>query len=462
MSTPTEEACEVLRADRAHLIHSLHNVSLHASAHVWTSGSGAVLVDQSGREFLDAIAGLWNVVVGHGRAELGDVAMRQMSQLAYASTYAGSSNPPAIQLAERLAELCYPSINRFFFSSGGAEANEAAIKTVRFYWRRRGYAEKLKIIGRRWGYHGTTLAAMSATGMANYWPMFEPRAPGFLHIADPYSYRFERPDSAGQNAEQTVGQMAADLLEEAIGREGADTVAAFIGEPVQGAAGVIVPPDDYWPRVREICDRHNVLIIADEVITAFGRTGDWFALGRWGIEPDIVTFAKAITSGYVPLGGIGMNDEIAEAIDTAEGEQTWMHAYTYSGHPVCCAVALANLDIIEREGLIERAESLGRHLRKRLDPLAAHPHVGEVRSHGLMAAVELVADKTTKAMFDPSEKVGPRIHMATQRLDSDRRGMFTRLRGDCYLFGPPFVTSEEQIDEMVANLGDAIVEVLGS
>ena len=383
--------------------------------------------------------------------------MRQMSQLAYASTYAGSSNPPAIQLAERLAELCYPSINRFFFSSGGAEANEAAIKTVRFYWRRRGYAEKLKIIGRRWGYHGTTLAAMSATGMANYWPMFEPRAPGFLHIADPYSYRFERPESAGQNDERTVGQMAADLLEEAIGREGADTVAAFIGEPVQGAAGVIVPPDDYWPRVREICDRHDVLIIADEVITAFGRTGDWFALGRWGIEPDIVTFAKAITSGYVPLGGIGVNDRIAEAIDTAEGEEAWMHAYTYSGHPVCCAVALANLDIIEREGLIERAAGLGRRLRAQLDTLAAHPHVGEVRSLGLMAAVELVADKTSRAEFPSEEKIGLRVHEATQR-----RGMFTRLRGDVYNFGPCFVTEERQIDRMVEILGESIEEVLGS
>jgi adenosylmethionine-8-amino-7-oxononanoate aminotransferase len=250
-------------------------------------------------------------------------------------------------------------------------------------------------------------------------------------------------------------------LEAEILRLGANNVAAFIGEPVQGAGGAIVAHDDYWPRIREICNRHEVLLIADEVMTGFGRSGDWFALSRYGVEPDMVTFAKAITSGYLPLGGLGVSDTIAAAINEAQGREAWTHSYTYSAHPTCCAVALANLDIIEREGLVARAGVLGERLLAGLRTLESHRHVGNVRGLGLMAAVELVADKATKATFDPSEKIGPRVHLATQRLNSSRRGMFTRLRGDCYLFGPPFVTTESQIDEMVENLRDAIDEVLG-
>ncbi len=452
MSLPPDE----LAVDQARLIHALHNRDTQRHAHIWIEGRGAVLVDQTGREYLDALSGLWNVVVGHGRAELGQVAARQMATLGYASAYTGSTNRPAIQLAERLAELCYPGIGRFFLTCGGGEANEAAFKTARFYWKLRGKPDKVKIIGRVWGYHGTTLAAMTATGIFSYWPMFEPRAPGFLHIASPYPYRFEMPDDRLPDDQRTPGQMAADLLEESLLREGPDTVAAFVGEPVQGAGGVIVPQDDYWPRIREICDRYRVLLIADEIITGFGRTGDWFALSKYGVEPDILTFAKALTSGYFPMGGMGVNAEISAAIDEAQGSQTWMHAYTYSGHPVGCAVALANLDIIEQEGLIARAAELGERLRSGLETLRSHKHVGDVRGQGLMAAVELVADKTTKAEFQAEEKVGPRVHAATQE-----RGMFTRLRGDVYNLAPPFVTSPAQIDRMVNILGDSIETVLG-
>jgi adenosylmethionine-8-amino-7-oxononanoate aminotransferase len=446
-----------LDRDRAHLIHSLQRVPAQQSAHVWVRGQGALLYDADGREYLDALAGLWNVVVGHGRQELADAARRQMSQLAYASCYAGHTNRPAIDLAQRLAGLCYPRINRFFFTSGGAEANESAFKTARFFWHASGRPGKFKIISRTWGYHGTTLAAMSATGIKSYWPMFEPRVPGFPHIEGPYPYRFVPPADRPPGDQRTPGQMAADLLEAAILREGADTVAGFLGEPVQGAGGVIVPPDDYWPRVRQICDRHRVLLLADEVITGFGRTGAWFGLGRYGVEPDIVTFAKGITSGYFPLGGIGVSDDIARAIDDVPEEQAWMHAFTYSGHPVGCAVALANLDIIQREGLIERSADLGRRLIAGLQTLASHPHVGDVRGQGSMAAVELVADKATKAEFPASEKIGPRVHQATQQ-----RGMVTRLRGDIYNFAPCYITSESQIDRMTSILGDAIKAVLGA
>ncbi len=414
-----------------------------------------MLYDQHGTEVLDAAAGLWNVIVGHGRTELAQAAADQMSRLAFATCYAGYSNPRVIELAERLSEMCYPRINRFYFASGGSEANESAFKTARFYWKAHGKPHKTKIISRRWAYHGTTLAAMSATGISTYWPMFEPRVPGFSHIESPYPYRFELAPE-GPADRRTAGQRAADLLEQEIVRQGADTVAAFIGEPVQAAGGVIVPPDDYWPRIREICDRHQVLLIADEVVTGFGRTGFPFALQRYGVEPDMLSFAKGITSGYVPLGGIGVSDDVAEAIDAGVDGQPWMHAYTYSGHPVACAVALANLDLLQREGLYQRVEELGSQLRRGLATLNSHPHVGETRGLGLMAAVELVADKDTKAEFPAAEQVGPRVLAETLSV-----GMFTRLRGDVYNFAPPYVTEASQIDRMVEILGESIGAVLG-
>ncbi len=446
-----------LAKDHAHLIHPLHNRAAHEAAPIWTEGRGALLFDAQGKVYLDALAGLWNVVVGHGRRELAAAASQQMSTLAYASAYAGGTNAPAIELASRLAGLCYPSINRFFFTSGGAESNESAFKTARFFWKLHGKPNKTKFISRTWAYHGTTLAAMSATGINSYWPMFEPRVPGFSHIQSPYPYRFTPPEPARCDDTRTAGQMAADLLEEAILREGPDTVAAFIGEPVQGAGGVIVAPDDYWPRIREICDRYDVLLIADEVITGFGRTGPWFALSRYNIEPDLITLAKGITSGYIPLGALGVSDQIAEAIDSASGPQSWMHAYTYSGHPVACAVANANLDLLEQEHLVERAAELGRHLHLQLASLRTHRNVGEVRGLGLMAAVELVADRETKAEFPAEEKVGARLLAA-----ATRRGMVTRMRGDVFNFAPCYVVEPSQIDRMVSILGDSIDEVLGS
>ena len=383
---------------------------------------------------------------------------RQMSQLAYATSYAGSTNRPAIELAERLAAICYPHINRFFFTSGGAEANESAFKTARYYWRRAGKPGKFKVIGRVWGYHGTTLAAMSATGITSYWPMFEPRTPGFLHIDSPYPYRFQPPQGTAPGDPRTPGEQAADLLEAAILREGADTVAPFLGEPVQGAGGVIVPPDDYWPRIRQICDRHDVLLMADEVITGFGRTGDWFGLSRYAVEPDIVSFAKGITSGYFPMGGIGVSNRIAEAIDASPETETWMHAFTYSGHPTGCAPWPWPIwRSSNARGCSSGPPRWAVDCCAGLETLRSHSHVGDVRGQGLMAAVELVADKRTKAEFPAEEQVGPRVHQATQD-----RGMFSRLRGDVYNFGPCFVTTEAQIDRMVEVLGDSIVSVLGS
>lgn len=441
-----------LDTDRAHLLHPLHHPSAHAGTRIWVSGNGALITDATGREYIDGLSGLWNVNVGHGREELAEAARKQMATLAFHSSYAGGSNEPAIALAERLSRLLYPSINTFFFTSGGAEASETSFKTARFYWKARGKPEKIKVISRHRAYHGLTLAAMSATGLSAFWPMFEPRTPGFLHIDPPDPYRFVNRDP---NA--SLGVAAANALEEAILREGPETVAAFIAEPVQGAGGVIVPPADYFGRIREICTRHDVLFIADEVITGFGRTGRWFGLEHYGVEPDIIQFAKGITSGYVPLGGIGVSDAIRDVINGVPPGKRWMHAFTYSGHPTCCAVALSNLDIIEREGLVERAASGGARLLEKLRGLETMDAVGHVRGLGLMAAVEVVADKTTKSLFPADAGVAQRLTDAL--LD---RGLCTRVAMDCICLAPPLVTSDALLDRIVDTVREAIADVVSA
>jgi putrescine---pyruvate transaminase len=442
---------DLIESDLAHLIHPLHNRPLHAAAgHVWVKGNGAMLTDADGREFIDGLSGLWNVVCGHGRRELVDAAARQMADLAYCSGYAGSSNIPAILLAERLAEITYASINRFFFTCGGGEASDTSFKTARYYWRLKGRPEKTKVISRQWGYHGVTLAAMSATGISSYWPMFEPRVPGFVQIPSPYPYRYVAPEGV------SPGIAAANELEQAILREGPETVAMFLGEPVQGAGGVIPPPDDYWPRIRALCDRYDVLLVADEVITGFGRTGRLFGLEHWGVEPDMMLFAKGITSGYFPLGGLGVSESIAEVLDS--GDMPWMHAYTYSAHPVGCAVALATIDIIQREEFPRQAAEKGTYLLNGLrSALSGHPHVGDVRGKGLMCGIEFVADKGTKAEFPVAEKVGSRVHEATQR-----RGLYSRLRGESvFCLAPPIVTTYPQLDRIIEIMAEAVTETLG-
>ena len=399
--------------------------------------------------------------MGHGRAELAEAAAAQMKELAFFSAYAGTSNLPAIKLASRLVEL-HGDMQAVFFTSGGAEANESAFKTARFYWKACGKPDKVKVIARQEAYHGVTLQAMSATKMGAYWKMFEPRVPGFVHVPTCYPYRFEAATPG-----ETAGEAAARELEEAILREGPDTIAAFIGEPIHGAGGVIYPTDDYWPRVREICTRHNILLIADEIITGFGRTGRWFAMSHWDVKPDILSFAKGITSGYLPLGGIMVNKAVKDAMDAVRYEDRWMHAFTYSGHPTCCAVGLKNLDIIEREGLCENAAAMGQRLHAGL--LAAfesHPHAGNIRGgKGLLAAVEFVEDRGTKKNFSGDRKVTSRLHS-----ELVARGVFTRLRpaagphpasGDMLFLAPPLVVTEPEIDRLVEVSLDAVRAVLG-
>src|SRR5437867_10377680 len=456
-------AADLVEADREHLIHPLHHPVDTANTVVYVRGRGVMVQDVDGHEYIDGLSGLWNVNVGHGRAELAEAAAAQMKELAYFSGFVASSNIPSITLAQRLLELTGHAMQAVFLTSGGSEANESAFKTARFYWKARGQPDKVKIIARDQAYHGLTLQTMSATGMGvGYWKMFEPRVPGFVHIQTCYPYRYQ-----GARPGESVGEAAARELEEAILREGPETVAAFVGEPIHGAGGVFYPTDDYWPRVREVCTRHDVLLIDDEIITGFGRTGRWFGLSHWNVKPDIMSFAKGVTSGYLPLGGIMVSREIKDAMDSVKPEDRWMHAYTYSGHPTCCAVALKNLEIMERERLSENAAKMGTRLYAGLQSaFKDHPNAGDIRGgKGLLAAVELVEDRPSKRSFTVDKKIGPRIQQ-----EMTKRGVITRVRpvagahpatGDTIFFAPPLVISEAEVDRLVSVTRDAVKSVLG-
>ena len=444
---------QLLESDRRFLVHPLHHPEEHKAPLLVDEAKGAMLHLSDGRQVIDGLAGLWNVNVGHGRGELADAAAGQMRKVAYASAYVGATNEPAVRLAEKIVGHAYPSSSGVYYTTAGAESNESAFKTARFYWKTKGKPDKVKIIARTLSYHGVTLQAMSATGMSPYWKMFEPRVPNFVHIPTCYPYRQE-----GAKPGETAGQTAARLLEEAILREGPDTVAAFIAEPIHGGGGVLYPTDDYFPLVRQVCDKHNVLFIADEVITGFCRTGRWFALEHWNVQPDIVSFAKGVSSGYLPLGGIMVSKAIKQAMDEVKPEDKWMHAYTYSGHPTCCAVGIKNLEIMERERLWERAAAMGTRLHKGLQQaLGDHKHVGDIRGgKGLLAAVELVEDRGTKAPFGADKKVGPRV-----LAEMTKRGVITRARVEHIFFAPPLIVTEEQVDRLVSVLRDAIKVVTG-
>jgi adenosylmethionine-8-amino-7-oxononanoate aminotransferase len=445
--TPAGE--HLLAADKRYLIHPLHHAKDHANPKLFVSGQGSILRTADGREYIDALSSLWNVNVGHGRKELAAAAAQQMETLAYASAYAGFTNEPAVRLAEKIVSLAYDNMAAVYFTTGGAESNESAFKFARYHWKRLGKPEKVKIISRRYGYHGVTMGAMAATSLPNYHKMFGPLVPEFLQVAPPYPFRWPGNGDAG------IG--AADAVEDAILEQGADTVAAIIAEPVMGSGGVIVPPATYFPRLREICDRHDVLLIADEVITGFGRTGQWFGLGHWGVQPDLFSFAKGVTSGYLPLGGVVVSKAIHQVIQDAPADEKFMHAATYSGHPVCCAVALANIDIIEKEGMVERAKVQGDRLRAGLETLLTLPAVGEVRGIGMLAAIELVEDKGSKT---PAKGLGARV--VAQAAD---RGLILRLRaaadgppasGDTLCFAPPLPTPEATLDRIVQITGESI------
>jgi adenosylmethionine-8-amino-7-oxononanoate aminotransferase len=425
-------------------LHPVYHPKSHANALVIERGEGVWLYTADRQKILDGMAGLWNVNVGYGREELAQAAYDQMKTMSFTSNFSGMTNLPSIQLAEKLAGFAYAGLNTTFFTSGGSEANDSAFKTARYYWKRKGKPTKFKVIARRGSYHGVTLSATFATGLEKYHTMFGPAPEGFVHIPAPNPYRYEGDVKPGE----TIGQAAARALEEAILREDADTIAAFIAEPVMGVGGVIVPPDDYFPLVREICNKHEVLFIADEVITGFGRTGEWFALTHWNVKPDILSFAKAITSGYAQLGGIQISDEIRETMESAAESEAYMHGFTYSGHAMACAVGLKNLEIMERENYPARAQELGKRLLDGLKTLKEFGFVGDVRGLGLVCGVEIVSNKETKAA-DPAMTM--KIFKAAQE-----RGLRTRPLGNTLAFSPPLSINEDEVDEIVKRLGAAM------
>ena len=432
----------LVQRDTAHLIHPQYYHGDERNEVVYVKGEGSILTDARGREYIDGLSSLWNVAVGHGRKELAEAAAKQMSELAFANAYSGYSNIPAIELAEKLVPLTYPNMDAVFFASSGSEANEAAFKLARFYWFLKGKMEKVKIIARRQAYHGGTLATTAATGMAPFWRGFGPLDPTIIHAGAAHPFT-------------SCGEECAIAIEDTIIREGPDTVAAFIAEPVQGAGGVIPPAPEFFPMVRQICDRHNVLFISDEVITGFGRTGRWFALRHWGVQPDIVTFAKAITSAYVPLSGAIISKEMHDAILQAEPDQRFMHGVTNSAHPTACAVALRNLQIFEDENLVENAAALGARLHDGLRTLLNEDGVGDVRGVGLIAGVEVMQDVEKRKPFPVELGVGNRLVAACRD-----RGLISRSIADSYLLAPPLVTSPEQIDQIVEIVRDAVREVV--
>ena len=425
-------------------LHPVYHPKSHANPLVIERGEGVWLYTTDGQKILDGMAGLWNVNVGYGCEELAKAAYDQMKDLAFTSNFSGMTNLPYIQLAEKLAGFAYEGLNTTFFTSGGSEANDSAFKTARYYWKRKGKPGKYKVIARKGAYHGITLAATFATGLEKYQTMFGPAMEGFIHIPAPNPYRYEGEINAGE----TIGQAAARALEEAILREGQDTVAAFIAEPVMGVGGVIVPPADYFPLVRAICDKYEILFIADEVITGFGRTGEWFALKHWNVKPDILAFAKAITSGYAQLGGIQISDEIRATMETAADSEAYMHGYTYSGHAMACAVGLKNLEIMEREEFPKRARELGKRLLDGLKTLTEFSFVGDVRGLGLVCGVEIVSNKETKAA---NPAMALKIFKAAQE-----RGLRTRPLGNTLAFSPPLSINEDEVDEIIKRLAAAM------
>ncbi len=449
----SHEVDDVLRADREHLIHPLYHPADHARPMVIVRGEGAEIIDANGKRYFDALSGLWNVHVGHGRAELAQVAAEQMGTLAYNNNYVGFVNIPSARLAEKLIELTYSNLNAVYFTTSGAESNESAFKTARFFWKLQGKPDKVKIISRRWGYHGVTMAAASATGLPVYHKMFAPLVPNFIQTVGPYRFRCELEEGGPRPCTNPAGHDYAAELEKTLIEQGPDTVAAILGEPVQGAGGVIVPPDDYWPKLRKIADRYNVLLIADEVITGFGRTGKWFALEHWNVQPDIVSFAKGVTSAYLPLGGIMLSSQVQNAINEAPADLKFMHAATYSGHAVCCAVGLANLAIIEREGLVERTAQIGPwfidQLKQQLEPLAP---VGQVRGLGMMAAIELVDPNATGAAFYDNA-VGLAGKVVALCVD---KGMLPRRLNNTICMAPPLISTREQLSRLVEVLAESI------
>jgi len=423
--------------------HHLHPFTDHKDLHakksrIITAADGVYIYDADGNKILDGMSGLWCVNAGYGREEIVAAASRQMRELPYYNNFFQCAHPPSIELASTICELAQPQFRHVFFSGSGSEANDTVVRMVRRYWDLMGQPQRHTIISRKNAYHGSTVAAASLGGMK---PMHQQSGlpiPGIVHVEQPYWFGSDRTLSPAE-----FGIEAARSIETSINELGADRVAAFIGEPVQGAGGVVIPPETYWPEVQRICDEYGILLISDEVITGFGRLGEWFGADYYGTRPDLMSFAKGVTSGYLPLGGVIVGDRVADVLIDKGGE--FFHGYTYSGHPVACAVAIENLEILKREKLIERVrDDIGPYLQQGWRRLGEHPLVGEARIVGLMGALELVRDKNSLERYGQEKGAG-----TVCRDIFVANGLVMRAVGDTMVAAPPFVISHAEVDELV-------------
>ncbi|WP_194074646.1 aspartate aminotransferase family protein [Oceanobacillus halophilus] len=436
----------LLELDKKHFIHptsSIQQQQEKGAKIIVEKGEGIYLTDKNGSVYMDVMSSLWNVNVGHGREELAEAAAEQMKKLAFSSAFSTFSHEPAIKLAEKIASLAPKGLNAVFFTSGGSESNDTAFKLVRHYWRIQDQPNRRKIISLKRGYHGVAAASTSATGIPEFWNMAGQMMTDFHHADTPYENGTDK---------------AIVSLRQLIEAEGPETIAAFIAEPVQGAGGVLIPPSDFFKEVRNVCDEYGILLIADEVITGFGRTGKMFGVENWGVTPDLMSFAKGVTSGYVPLGGVIVSNHIHDVLKE-KSKGTLFHGYTYSGHPTAAAVALKNLEIIEKEELVENSRKMGEELLKGFQKLKEEIDiVGNVRTIGLLGAVELVQDPKTNKRFSPDYQVAAKVIEALHQ-----RGVICRAvtyeGTDIICFSPPLIINPSQIDSLLERLKGAIKEV---
>jgi 4-aminobutyrate--pyruvate transaminase len=439
--------------DVAFVLHPNTNLRQHeiSGPLVIDRGEGIYVFDEDGNRYIEAMSGLWSVAVGFGEPRLVHAAAKQMSKLPFYHTFSHKTNSPSVELAERLVSWAPENMTRVFFTNSGSEANDTVVKMVWYLNNALGRPTKKTFLARQGGYHGITVASGSLTGLPTNHRDFDLPAIPVRHLTCPHHYRFAE---AGESEEAFVERLALEL-EDVIREEGAETIAAFIGEPLMGAGGVIPPPAGYWTRVQEICRRHDILVVVDEVICGFGRLGTRFGCQLYNIVPDIMVVSKQITSSYMPLGAVLISDAVYQGVaDNAGRIGTFGHGFTTTGHPVACAVALENLSIIEERDLVANARDIGPLLQHRLRAFASHPYVGEVRGVGLIAAVELVADKVTGRKFCPVGRVGAEFFKR-----GHGHGLIIRAIGDVIAFCPPLITTAEQIEDIVARFSRTLDDV---
>ena len=434
-----QNTSELQKLDSQHYLHPFTDPKAlkKKGARVITRAEGIYLWDSDGEKILDGMAGLWCVNVGYGREKLARIAFEQMQELPYYNSFFNTTHPPAIALAKKLSEVTPEGLNKVFFTNSGSESNDTVLRTARRFWRLLGHPEKKIFISRKEAYHGSTVVGASLSGKSEYHEMDGLPIPDIEHIECPYWYK-----NGGDLSKDDYGIKAARALETKIKELGANRVAAFIGEPVLGAGGVIIPPDTYWPEIQRICKKYDILMITDEVICGFGRTGSWFGCETYGVLPDMMPIAKGLSSGYLPIAGVMISDRIMDVLIEKGGE--YAHGFTYSGHPAACAVALENINILQEEKLVEKvANETGPYLKKRWQEFEDHPLVGEVRNVGLLGALELVEDKATRKHFPKDRKVGEVC------LDiCIEKNIVMRAIKDIMVVSPPLTITKEQIDEM--------------